>query len=92
MTCAVNYNGASIRELTDSVMVHGEGPFWDSENNVLYFVDISERRVYRHFHDRLEHVQLGGYLRRRIYVPVLVWPATVDSPPGVFNFFVFFCS
>ncbi|VVC39657.1 Hypothetical protein CINCED_3A001824 [Cinara cedri] len=58
MACAVNYNGASIRELADSVMVHGEGPFWDSENNVLYFVDISEQRVYRYFQNRLEHVQL----------------------------------
>lgn len=59
MAYAVNYNGASVGELADSVMVHGEGPFWDSENNVLYFVDISERRVYRHIENRLEHVQLG---------------------------------
>lgn len=59
MVCAVNYNGASIRELVDNTMVHGEGPFWDSENNVLYFVDISEHRVYRYYQTRLEHVQLG---------------------------------
>lgn len=59
--CAVNYNGASIREVADNVMVHGEGPFWDSENNVLYFVDISEHRVYRLFQNRLDHVQLGTY-------------------------------
>jgi len=59
---AVNYNGASIREVADDVMVHGEGPFWDSENNVLYFVDISQQRVYRFFENRLEHVQLGRHL------------------------------
>jgi sugar lactone lactonase YvrE len=62
VTCrcsAVNYNGASIREVADDVMVHGEGPFWDSENNVLYFVDISQQRVYRFFQNRLEYVQLG---------------------------------
>jgi len=58
---AVNYNGASIREVADDVMVHGEGPFWDSENNVLYFVDISQHRVYRFYENRLEHVQLGLY-------------------------------
>lgn len=58
---AVNYNGASIREVADDVMVHGEGPFWDSENNVLYFVDISQHRVYRFYENRLEHVQLGRY-------------------------------
>lgn len=58
---AANYDGASIREVADDVMVHGEGPFWDSENNVLYFVDISQRRVYRWFQNRLDHVQLGAY-------------------------------
>ncbi|XP_060876107.1 regucalcin-like isoform X1 [Metopolophium dirhodum] len=57
---AVNYNAASIREVADDVMVHGEGPFWDSENNVLYFVDISQHRVYRFYENRLEHVQLDG--------------------------------
>lgn len=59
---AVNYNGASIREVADDVMVHGEGPFWDHENNVLYFVDISQNRVYRFFENHLEYVQLGWYL------------------------------
>lgn len=59
MAYALNYNGASIREVADNVIVHGEGPFWDSENNVLYFVDISEHRVYRFHQNRLEHVQLG---------------------------------
>jgi len=57
--CAANYNGASVREVTDAVMVHGEGPYWDSENNALYFVDISRHRVYRWFQNRLDHVQLG---------------------------------
>lgn len=59
MACSVNYNAASIREVADNVMVHGEGPFWDSENNVLYFVDISQHRVYRLFQNRLDHVELG---------------------------------
>ncbi|XP_025205532.1 regucalcin-like isoform X1 [Melanaphis sacchari] len=58
MSCAVNYNGATINEVANDVLVHGEGPFWDSENNVLYFVDISQHRVYRFFQARLEHVQL----------------------------------
>lgn len=68
---AVNYNGASIREVTDDVMVHGEGPFWDSENNVLYFVDISQQRVYRFYENRLEHVQLGRLFIR--YVLMLLF-------------------
>lgn len=59
MACAVIYYEASIREINDYVMVHGEGPFWDLENNVLYFVDISEHRVYRFYQNRLEHVQFG---------------------------------
>ncbi|XP_050428358.1 regucalcin-like isoform X2 [Adelges cooleyi] len=54
----VNYDGASVKEVADERMVHGEGPFWDSENNVLYFVDIAQHRVYRLFQNRLEHVQL----------------------------------
>ena len=61
MCGAVNYNGASIREVADDVMVHGEGPFWDYENNVLYFVDIAQHRVYRFLENRLEYVQLGKY-------------------------------
>ncbi|VVC39655.1 Six-bladed beta-propeller, TolB-like,SMP-30/Gluconolactonase/LRE-like region,Senescence marker [Cinara cedri] len=56
----VNYNGISIRQVADDVMVHGEGPFWDSENNVLYFVDIAQRRVYRLVQKSLEYVQLNG--------------------------------
>jgi len=59
MNYAMNYNGASIREVADDVLVQGEGPFWDSENNVLYFVDISQHRVYRFFRTNLDHVQLG---------------------------------
>lgn len=68
MACALNYNGASIREIADNVIVHGEGPFWDSENNVLYFVDISEHRVYRHFQNRLDHIQLGTYYSYFYYI------------------------
>lgn len=63
MAFAVNYERTIIQPVADNVMVHGEGPFWDSENNVLYFVDIAEHRVYRLFyHDKhhiLEYVQLG---------------------------------
>lgn len=58
-----NYEGVSIRPVADDVMVHGEGPFWDIENSVLYFVDISQQRVYRLFENRLEHVQLGIYVQ-----------------------------
>lgn len=60
---AVNYNGISIKELSNDVMTLGEGPFWDSENNILYFVDILKNRVYRYFQNGLlEHVQLGKLL------------------------------
>lgn len=59
MAGAANYNGASIREVADDVMHHGEGPFWDSQNNVLYFVDISRHRVYRLRQNQLDYVQLG---------------------------------
>lgn len=59
VTCSVvNYNGTSIKEVAENLTL-GEGPFWDSENNVLYFVDIYQYRVYRYFQNRLEHVQLG---------------------------------
>lgn len=59
VTCSVvNYNGTSIKEVAKNLTL-GEGPFWDSENNVLYFVDIYQYRVYRYFQNRLEHVQLG---------------------------------
>lgn len=58
-SAAVDYKSASIKKLSDDVMAVGEGPFWDAENNVLYFVDIGQHRVYRHFQNRLEHVQLG---------------------------------
>lgn len=73
MACAVNYNGASVREVADNVIVHGEGPFWDSENNVLYFVDISEHRVYRHFQNRLDHIQLGIYYSYFSIVSIIVF-------------------
>lgn len=57
-TSAVNYNGSSIRVVAENLTL-GEGPFWDSVYDVLYFVDISQHRVYRSYQNRLEHVQLG---------------------------------
>jgi len=56
-SAAVNYNATSIKEVAENLTL-GEGPFWDSENNVLYFVDIYEHRVYRYYENRLEHIVL----------------------------------
>jgi len=55
----VNYSGTSIKEVAENLTL-GEGPFWDRENDALYFVDIYQHRVYRYYRNRLDHVQLGG--------------------------------
>ncbi|XP_050544860.1 regucalcin-like [Daktulosphaira vitifoliae] len=54
----VDYDGAVVSAVSDKVMVHGEGPFWDSENNILYFVDIAQHRVYKWVENKLDYVQL----------------------------------
>lgn len=57
---AVNYDGTSIKEVAEHLSL-SDCPFWDSEHNILYFVDNYEHRVYRYCENRLEHIQLGIY-------------------------------
>lgn len=37
----------NIQQLTEPVL-HGEGPHWDSEKQLLYFVDISGQRIHQY--------------------------------------------
>ncbi|XP_050534715.1 regucalcin-like [Daktulosphaira vitifoliae] len=56
--CSVNYDGAVIKSISNDVMVLGEGPFWDSQKQIFYFVDIMQHRVYRFKNSKLEFLQL----------------------------------
>lgn len=57
--CSVNYEGVVVKNISNDVMVLGEGPFWDSQKQTLYFVDILQHRVYRFKNDQLEFLQFG---------------------------------
>jgi sugar lactone lactonase YvrE len=41
-------NGVSVRCLVNPRCCLGEGPIWDPQSQRLYWVDILERRIYRH--------------------------------------------
>jgi len=42
-------------------VVHGEGPHWDAESEVLFFVDIESQRVHKYdpATNKVTHAQFG---------------------------------
>jgi sugar lactone lactonase YvrE len=55
--------------------VHGEGPHWDAETGVLFFVDIDQQRVnkYDPVTSRVTHAQFGEFVRTANFISFLTF-------------------
>jgi sugar lactone lactonase YvrE len=70
-----------VTPVTEPV-VHGEGPHWDAETGVLFFVDIDQQRVnkYDPATNKVTHAQFGESARTEILTSFLIQGGAWNAP------------